>query len=73
MVDGTPSPLKSQARIGRFFQASGLDLSSLPVPEDGVLVERNQAFTKCVKECVVSFSFESLTSYLAEFVAKQHP
>lgn len=52
MVDGTPSPLKSQARIRRFFQASGLDLSSLPVPEDGVLVERNGAFRKCVKECV---------------------
>ncbi|XP_030466372.2 flap endonuclease GEN-like 1 isoform X1 [Syzygium oleosum] len=52
VVDGTPSPLKSQARIRRFFQASGLDLSSLPVPEDGVLVERNQAFRKCVKECV---------------------
>lgn len=52
VVDGTPSPLKSQARIQRFFQASGLDLSSLPVPEDGVLVERNGAFRKCVKECV---------------------
>ncbi|XP_030533748.1 flap endonuclease GEN-like 1 isoform X2 [Rhodamnia argentea] len=52
VVDGTPSPLKSQARIGRFFQAFGLDLSSLPAPEDGVLVERNQAFRKCVKECV---------------------
>lgn len=69
MVDGTPSPLKSQARIRRFFQASGLDLSSLPVPEDGVLVERNQAFRKCVKECVVSFTLEYLTYYLTELVA----
>ncbi|KAF7154392.1 hypothetical protein RHSIM_Rhsim01G0155400 [Rhododendron simsii] len=52
VVDGTPSPLKSQARIARFFQASGLDLSSLPVPEEGVSVERNPAFLKCVRECV---------------------
>lgn len=54
VVDGTPSPLKSQARIARFFRASGLDLSSLPVPEEGVSVERNPAFLKCVRECVVS-------------------
>ncbi|KAI8021608.1 Flap endonuclease GEN-like 1 [Camellia lanceoleosa] len=52
VVDGTPSPLKSQARILRFFRASGMDLSNLLVAEEGVSVERNGAFTKCVQECV---------------------
>uniref|UniRef100_A0A5B7AYS1 Flap endonuclease GEN-like 1 n=1 Tax=Davidia involucrata TaxID=16924 RepID=A0A5B7AYS1_DAVIN len=52
IVDGTPSPLKSQARIARFFRASGIDLSGLPVAEEGVSVERNRAFLKCVQECV---------------------
>ncbi|GFY90306.1 5'-3' exonuclease family protein [Actinidia rufa] len=52
VVDGTPSPLKSQARIARFFRASGIDLSSLPVAEEGVSVERNRAFVKFIKECV---------------------
>ncbi|KAL3536885.1 hypothetical protein ACH5RR_000251 [Cinchona calisaya] len=52
VVDGTPSPLKSQARILRFFRASGIDLSSLPVAEESVSVERNQTFRKCVQECV---------------------
>ncbi|KAL4567112.1 hypothetical protein LXL04_022686 [Taraxacum kok-saghyz] len=51
VVDGTPSPLKSHARIMRFFQASGIDLSSLPV-SDGTSVERNKKFSKCVQECV---------------------
>lgn len=54
VVDGTPSPLKSQARILRFFRASGIDLSNLPDAEEGVSVERNLAFTKWVRECVVS-------------------
>lgn len=52
VLDGTPSPLKSQARILRFFRASGIDLSSLPVAESGISVERNQTFKKCVQECV---------------------
>ncbi|PSS11728.1 Flap endonuclease GEN-like [Actinidia chinensis var. chinensis] len=52
VVDGTPSPLKSQTRIARFFRASGIDLSSLPVAEEGISVERNRAFVKCIKECV---------------------
>lgn len=57
VIDGTPSPLKSQARIARFYRSSGIDSSSLPVAEDGVSVERNQAFSKCVQECVVGFFF----------------
>lgn len=52
VVDGTPSPLKSQARMLRFFRASGIDLSSLPVAEENVAVERNPAFQKSVQECV---------------------
>ncbi|GMN67601.1 hypothetical protein TIFTF001_036666 [Ficus carica] len=52
VIDGTPSPLKSRARIARFYRSSGIDLSSLPEIEDGVSVERNQAFLKCVQECV---------------------
>ncbi|MED6146028.1 hypothetical protein PIB30_030709 [Stylosanthes scabra] len=52
VVDGTPSPLKSEARIARFFRSSGIELTSLPVPEGGVSAERNSAFTKCVQECV---------------------
>lgn len=54
MADGTPSPLKSQARIARFFRYSGVNVSGLPVAEEGVSVERNRAFLKCVEECVVS-------------------
>ncbi|KAL8495378.1 hypothetical protein ACS0TY_019503 [Phlomoides rotata] len=52
VLDGTPSPLKSQARIQRFFKLSGIDLSSLPEAEKGVSVPRNRAFTKCIEECV---------------------
>lgn len=52
VTDGTPSPLKSRARIARFFHASGIDLSDLPVAEEGVSIERNTAFSKCVQECV---------------------
>ncbi|KAF3632057.1 Flap endonuclease GEN-like 1 [Capsicum annuum] len=50
--DGTASPLKSQARIARFFRTSGIDLSSLPVAKDGISIERNKEFQKCEKECV---------------------
>ncbi|KAJ7962295.1 Flap endonuclease GEN-like 1 [Quillaja saponaria] len=52
IVDGTPSPLKSKARIARFFRSSGIDLPSLPVAIEGVSVERNHKFSKCVQECV---------------------
>ncbi|KAL3829619.1 hypothetical protein ACJIZ3_018421 [Penstemon smallii] len=52
VLDGTPSPLKSQARIARFFKSSGIELSSLPEAEEGVSFERNHAFRKCVEECV---------------------
>ncbi|KAK6162445.1 hypothetical protein DH2020_002286 [Rehmannia glutinosa] len=52
VLDGTPSPLKSQARILRFFRSSGIGLSSLPEAEEGVSVERNRTFRKCVEECV---------------------
>ncbi|PIN16238.1 Spleen exonuclease [Handroanthus impetiginosus] len=52
VLDGTPSPLKSQARVVRFFRSSGIDVSSLPEAEEGVSVERNRAFRKCVEECV---------------------
>ena len=55
VVDGTPSPLKSQARVARFFRGSGIDLSGLPVGEEGVSVERNAEFSRRVQECVVSF------------------
>lgn len=55
VVDGTPSPLKSQARIARFFRGSGIDLSGLPVVEAGVSVERNAEFSRRVQECIVSF------------------
>ncbi|KAK3012058.1 hypothetical protein RJ639_011593, partial [Escallonia herrerae] len=52
VVDGTPSPLKSQARIAWFFRLSGIESLSLVVAEEGVSVERNGAFQKCVKEGV---------------------
>ncbi|KAL7608696.1 hypothetical protein Lser_V15G14328 [Lactuca serriola] len=51
VADGTPSPLKSHARIMRFFQASGIDPASLPI-SNGTSVERNKKFSKCVQECV---------------------
>ncbi|KVH91164.1 5'-3' exonuclease, C-terminal domain-containing protein, partial [Cynara cardunculus var. scolymus] len=41
VADGTPSPLKSQARIMRFLQASGIDLTSVQLA-DGTSVERNR-------------------------------
>lgn len=53
VVDGTPSPLKSQARISRFFRSSGIDTCNLPVIKDGVSVERNKLFSEWVRECVV--------------------
>lgn len=62
MVDGTPSPLKSQARRLRFYRASGMDTSSLPEVEEGVSIERNGAFQKCVRECVVSCNILSSIS-----------
>ncbi|CAN1236793.1 Flap endonuclease GEN-like 1 [Linum grandiflorum] len=34
VADGTPSPLKSQARIARFFRSSGIDASQWPVAEE---------------------------------------
>ncbi|KAK7340205.1 hypothetical protein VNO77_20902 [Canavalia gladiata] len=52
VVDGAPSPLKSQARIMRYFRSSGIELSNLPVPEEGVSAERNHLFSSCVQECV---------------------
>ncbi|XP_015899347.1 flap endonuclease GEN-like 1 isoform X2 [Ziziphus jujuba] len=52
VVDGTPSPLKSKARIARFYRFSGIDLSSLPAADYGVSVDRNHKFSKCVQECV---------------------
>ncbi|KAM7275488.1 hypothetical protein ACFE04_017354 [Oxalis oulophora] len=52
VADGTPSPLKSQARIVRFLRFSGIDVSDLPVVEEGVSVERNRAFKKCVRQCI---------------------
>ncbi|CAN6481159.1 unnamed protein product [Victoria cruziana] len=53
VVDGDPSPLKTKARIDRFFRMSGIDTSDLPKPE-GNIVPRNGRFVKCVRECVVS-------------------
>ncbi|KAI3925725.1 hypothetical protein MKX01_003284 [Papaver californicum] len=52
IIDGVSSPLKNRARIERFFRFSGIDLSGLPGVNDGVSVERNGAFTKCVQECL---------------------
>jgi flap endonuclease GEN len=62
VVDGEPSPLKSQARAARFFRGSGLDLSALPGTEAEAgssaaaapVKGRNAAFTRSVEECVVS-------------------
>ncbi|RAL48956.1 hypothetical protein DM860_001276 [Cuscuta australis] len=52
VTDGAPSPLKSRARMARFFRASGIDTSSMPASEKEISVERNKAFLKCVRECV---------------------
>ncbi|KAF9617188.1 hypothetical protein IFM89_035070 [Coptis chinensis] len=49
VTDGTPSPLKARARMERFYRLTGLDVRKV---EDGVSVERNRAFQKCVRECV---------------------
>ncbi|XP_047177893.1 flap endonuclease GEN-like 1 [Vigna umbellata] len=52
IVDGTPSPLKAQARIARYFGSCGIELTSLPVSE-GVSAERSSLFSSRVQECVV--------------------
>uniref|UniRef100_A0A0D9XFT5 Flap endonuclease GEN-like 1 n=1 Tax=Leersia perrieri TaxID=77586 RepID=A0A0D9XFT5_9ORYZ len=57
VVDGEPSPLKSQARAARFFRGSGMDLAALPSTEgdanaDSPVQPRNAKFTRYVKECV---------------------
>ncbi|TYJ22744.1 hypothetical protein E1A91_A08G145700v1 [Gossypium mustelinum] len=52
VLDGTPSPLKSQARMVRFFRFSGIDTSTSNVAEEGVSKERNSTFKKCVNDCV---------------------
>ncbi|KAJ4955679.1 hypothetical protein NE237_012462 [Protea cynaroides] len=52
IVDGIPSPLKSRARIERFYRSSGIDVTGTLNSEEGVSLKRNQAFTKCVRECV---------------------
>jgi hypothetical protein len=62
VMDGEPSPLKSQARAVRFFRGFGLDLSALPSTEADArssaaaapVKGRNAAFTRSVEECVVS-------------------
>lgn len=52
VVDGKPSPLKSQARIARFIRFSGIDTSDSPVAKEGISADRNKYFVKCVEECV---------------------
>ncbi|KAF8701157.1 hypothetical protein HU200_033819 [Digitaria exilis] len=60
VVDGEPSPLKSQARAARFFRGSGMDLAALPSTEAEAessasaapVKARNAAFTRSVEECV---------------------
>lgn len=64
VVDGTPSPLKSKARIMRFFRLSGIDASDLPKVDDRISVDRNRKFEKCVKECVVGCASLTLTIFI---------
>ncbi|CAN6218438.1 unnamed protein product [Urochloa humidicola] len=60
VVDGEPSPLKSQARAARFSRGSGMDLATLPSTEADAessaavapVKGRNAAFTRSVEECV---------------------
>lgn len=52
VVDGVPSAMKSQARIARFYRNLDVNQLDFPVVEEGVSVERNSAFTRCVQECV---------------------
>ncbi|EAZ09797.1 hypothetical protein OsI_32084 [Oryza sativa Indica Group] len=57
VVDGQPSPLKSQVRAARFFRGSGMDLAALPSTEaeasaDAPVQPRNAKFTRYVEDCV---------------------
>ncbi|KAL9676380.1 hypothetical protein QQ045_004594 [Rhodiola kirilowii] len=52
VVDGTPSPLKSHARMMRFSQTQGTNILSSSVAKEGVSAQRNHVFEKCVRECV---------------------
>ncbi|KAJ3692691.1 hypothetical protein LUZ60_011786 [Juncus effusus] len=59
VVDGTPSPMKSQARIERFFRSSGLDPSELPSPlmasegeRETNSVKRNPVFARYIQQCI---------------------
>ncbi|CAN8310823.1 unnamed protein product [Cochlearia groenlandica] len=60
VVDGTPSPLKSHARISRFFRSSGLDASDMPTVQEGFSFERNKQFCEWVLECVELLTFLGL-------------
>ena len=70
VVDGEPSPLKSQARAARFFRGSGMDLAALPSTEAdssaaaAPVKRRNAAFTRCVEECVVSSRVSAMSVIL---------
>jgi len=44
VADETPSPMKSQVRIARFFLFSGVDIPGLLVAEKGFSVERKRLF-----------------------------
>lgn len=44
VVDETPLPMKSHARIARFFLFSGVDIPGLLVAEKGFSVERKRLF-----------------------------
>uniref|UniRef100_A0A7C9AUA7 Crossover junction endodeoxyribonuclease n=1 Tax=Opuntia streptacantha TaxID=393608 RepID=A0A7C9AUA7_OPUST len=59
VVDGKPSPLKSQARIARFIRFSGIDIPDSPLAKERISADRNKYFVKCVEECVVSENLRS--------------
>lgn len=69
VVDGEPSPLKTQSRMERFFRCSGIELAELPKNEPGSPVkQRNQHFAKCISDCVVRFNMPFLFLFFSEFV-----
>ena len=80
IVDGSPSLLKSRARIARYFRCSGIELANLPVPEEGVSAERNRLFSSHVQECAVRcllylddyHQFETILSILCWHFSDTH-
>ncbi|XP_039016624.1 flap endonuclease GEN-like 1 [Hibiscus syriacus] len=59
VLDGTPSPLKSQAMMARFFRFSGIDTPTSNVAKEGVSKERNVELVELMGMYVLKTNVEA--------------